>query len=266
MKVTDSTAAHVKLVEDLLSETKKLCREIKDLETQQENSQEIIDAQNVVIRRYREAFERLPYGIYMKNADMKYLYCNEGFAKLFNRTMMDVLGGTDREILSQESADQFSACEQKVWYLGQIMEGEETHVVNGEERMLFVSRRLLRGEASDIASLLGVFIDITETRRQEEQWKQNSLEQSRQIESLKVDLQRADNFAKQQEADFKLMQAGLEEQISELHVELEKRNSELQQKSEERKRAAHLLMSKVSDIEVFIASTKRFLDTSGKAS
>lgn len=266
MKVTDSSAAHVKLIEDLLNETKRLWREVKDLETLQENSQGLIDAQNVVIRRYRDAFERLPYGIYMKNADMRYLYCNEVFAQLFNREMRNVLGRLDREILPMESADQFSSCEQKVWYMGQIQEGEETHVVNGEARTFHVIRRLLRGEAFDIASLLGVCIDITEMRRQEEQWKQASLEQSRQIESLQDDLQRADNRARQQEEDFKRIQTGLEEKISQLDVELNKRKSDLHEQSEERKRTARLLMSKVSDLENFIASTKRFLDTSGMAS
>jgi PAS domain-containing protein len=134
MKLTDACAEQIKLIEDLLKDTKEMWQKIKDLETSKEKSQVIIDAQNFMIRRCNAAFEQLPYGIYMKDADMKYLYCNGAYAQMINMRTLDILGNTDREILSQESADKYSACEQRVWYLGQVMEGEENHFVDGEER------------------------------------------------------------------------------------------------------------------------------------
>jgi PAS domain-containing protein len=96
MRLADSSAEQIKLIEDLLQKTKVMWQKIKDLETSQDNCQMIIDAQNVVIRRYRVAFEQLPYGIYIKNADMKYLYCNEAYAQLINMRMIDDVGRTDR--------------------------------------------------------------------------------------------------------------------------------------------------------------------------
>jgi PAS domain S-box-containing protein len=266
MRLADSSAEQIKLIEDLLKETKVMWQKIKDLETSQDNCQMIIDAQNVVIRRYRIAFEQLPYGIYIKNADMKYLYCNEAYAQMINMRMIDILGRTDREILSQESSDQYSACEQRVWYLDQVMEGEENHFVNDEERTFHVVRRLIKGENYDIPSLLGILIDITETKHREKKAKQLSLEQSRQIESLMSDVEQAHKFTKQQEEEFRMLRASLEMQISLRDVELERLRSELQLQTAERKKAAHVLLTKVSDLQNFVASAQKYLDSSGKAS
>jgi PAS domain S-box-containing protein len=265
MKLTDASAEQIKLIEDLLKETKEMWRKIKDLETSQENGQVIIDAQNVVIRRYNAVFEQLPYGIYMKNADMKYLYCNEAYAQMINMRTLDILGNTDREILSQESADKYSACEQRVWYLGQVVEGEENHFVNSEEKTFHVVRKLMKGGAYDIACLLGVLIDVTDRKRQEEQWKQIFLEQSRQIESLVSDVEQAHKFAKRQEEDSRALQASLEMQISLRDVELKRRRTELQQQSTEREKAAHILLTKVSDLQNFVVSTQKYLDSSREA-
>lgn len=265
MKLTEASAVQIKLIENLLKETKEMWQKIKDLETVQENSQVIIDAQNVVIRRYRVAFEQLPYGIYIKDADMKYLYCNEAYAQLINMRTIDILGRTDREILSQEIADQYSACEQRVWYLGQEMEGEENHLVNGEEKTLLVIRKLIRGENYDIPCLLGILIDITEAKRREDQSKKLSLEQSHQIGSLMREAEHSLKFAKQQEEEFKMLRASLEMQISLRDVELEKLRSELQQQTAKRKKAAHVLLTKVSALQNFVASSQKYLDSSGKA-
>ncbi len=261
MKLTDTSAEQIKLIEHLLKETKEMWQKIKDLETMQEDSQVIIDAGKVVISRYRVAFEQLPYGIYMKNADMRYLYCNDAYAQMIHMRTIDILGRTDREILSQESADQYSACEQRAWYLGQVVEGEENHFVNGEKRTFLAVRRLVKGEDYDIASLLGVLIDITERKRQEEHWNQRFLEQCRQIESLMSDVERSHNFAKEQEEDFKALRASLEMQISLRDVELERRRSELQQRSKERKKVAHILLTKVSDLQNLVASAQKYLDS-----
>jgi hypothetical protein len=201
----------------------------------------------------------------VKNADMKYIYCNGAYAQMINMRTTDILGNTDREILSQESADKYSACEQRVWYLGQVMEGEENHFVDGEERTFHVVRRLVKGGDYDIASLLGILIDTTERIRQEEQWKQISLEQSRQIERLMSDVEQARKFAKRQEEDSRALQARLEMQISLRDVELKRRRAELQQQSTESEKAARILLTKVSDLQNFVASTQEYLDSSREA-
>jgi hypothetical protein len=114
-------------------------------------------------------------------------------------------------------------------------------------------------------SLLGILIDITERIRQEERWKQISLEQSSQIESLMSNVEQAHKFAKRQEEDSRALQASLEMQISLRDVELKKRRNELQQQSTEREKAAHILLTKVSDLQNFVASTQQYLDSSREA-
>ncbi len=171
MKLTDISAEQIKLIEDLLRETKEMWQQIRDLETFKENCEGILNAQNVVIRQYRMAFKHLPYGIYMKNADMKYLYCNKGYARILNMQITDILGRYSHEILSQEIANKYLASENRVWYLGQVVEEKEIYFINCEKRMFHVVRRLIQGDKNDLACLLGVLIDVTETKRQEEECK-----------------------------------------------------------------------------------------------
>jgi hypothetical protein len=140
------------------------------------------------------------------------------------------------------------------------MEGEENHLVNGEEKTFLVIRRLIRGENYDIPCLLGILIDVTEAKSREEQSKKLSLEQSHQIGSLMREAEHSLKFAKQQEEEFKRLRASLEMQISLRDVELEKLRSDLQQQTAERKRAAHVLLTKVSDLQNFVASSKKYLD------
>ncbi len=260
MKLTDASAEQIRLIEDLLKKTKELWQKIRDLETSQDNCQGIMDAQNAVISQYRMAFKHLSYGIYIKNADMKYLYCNEVYAQFLNMRTIDILGRTDAEILSQESAEKYSASEKRVWYLGQAVEEEENHFINGDERTFHVVRRLIKGEKHDLASLLGILIDITEMKHREEQSKQLSLEQSRQIESLISEVEQAHKFTKQQEEECKMLRASLEMQIALRDTELERLLNELQQQTAERKKAAHVLLTKVSDLQNFVASSQKYLD------
>jgi PAS domain S-box-containing protein len=174
-----------KLIEDLLKQTKKMQKRIMDLEISLYACQINLDAQKVETSLYRIAFEQLPYGIYIKNADMKYLFCNEAYARMINKRPENIQGKTDRDLFPQESTDHYSAVEQRVWYSGQAMEAEESHTVNGKDRTFLASRRLVRDEERDITKLLGFLIDVTEL-------KQLLVDKSEQIEvdRLKNEVQR----------------------------------------------------------------------------
>jgi PAS domain S-box-containing protein len=265
MRLADSGAEQIKLIEELLKETKGLWQKIKELESSQENCQVIIDAQKVAIGRYRTAIKYLPYGIYVKDSEMKYLFCNEAYAQLINMRPLDIRGRTDWELFSRQRAAKYLAGEQRVWHSSEAMEVEETHFVNGEERTFLAARRLIKGEEGNITNLLGVLIDITERKRQEEQWKQHSLERFRQIESLMSDVEKALKFAGQQEDSFNKLRASLEMQISLRDAELERLRNEFQQHVEAEKKTAHILLTKVADLHDFVASVQKYLDSLGKA-
>jgi PAS domain S-box-containing protein len=260
MSLTDITAEQIKLIEDLLKETKEMWQQIKDLEAFKENCQGILDAQKAVISQYRMAFKYLPYGIYIKNSDKKYLYCNDAYAQLLNMKTKDILGRTDQEILSQKSAEKYLASENRVWCIAEVVEEEENHLVRGEERTFHVVRKLIKGEQYERACLLGVLIDVTDRKRQEAHREQLSLEQSQQVESLTREVEQAREFAKQLEKNFRALRAGLEMQISMCNVELKRREGELQRQAEEKEKAARILLLKVSDLQNWVASTQKYLD------
>lgn len=101
------------LIEDLLKQTKKIQKRIMDLEISLYACLIKLDAQKVDTSQYRLAFKQLPCGIYLKDVDMKYLFCNEAYARIINKRPEDIQGKTNRELFQEESADHYSEGEQR---------------------------------------------------------------------------------------------------------------------------------------------------------
>ncbi len=102
-----------KLIEDLLKQTKKMQKRIMDLEISLYSCQINLDVQEVETSQYRLASKQLPYGIYMKDADMKYVFCNEAYARMINKRPEDIPGKTNREMFPPKSADHYSEGERR---------------------------------------------------------------------------------------------------------------------------------------------------------
>jgi PAS domain S-box-containing protein len=250
VRLADASAEQIKLIEELLMETKEMWQRIRDLEKSLENCQAMVDSQKIAISRYRTAFKQLPCGVYVKDADMKYLFCNDAYARMINMRLEDVPGKADRELFSQEKAVKLLAGEKQVWHSGRVMESEEKHLVIGEERTFLVARRLFRGDEGDVPHLLGILVDITERKRQEEQLEQLSLACSLQNESLMIEVEQAHAAAKQQEDNIRTLRTDLEKHISLRDVELEGLKSRLRQ---------HL--AKIANLQSLVDSTKKYLDS-----
>lgn len=249
VRLADASAEQIQLIEDLLKETKEMWQRIRDLEKSMDNCQATVEFQKMAISRYRNAFKHLPYGVYVKNADMKYLFCNDAYAKMINRRPDDFPGKTDRELFSQETAVTLSAGEKPVWHSGTMLESEEKHLVMGEERTFLAARRLFRGD-EDLPHLLCILVDITKRKFQVERLEQLTLACSLQNESLTIEIELAKAAAKRQENDLRTLRTDLEKQISLRDVELDRLRTILRQ---------HL--AKIAGLQNLVDSTKNYLDS-----
>jgi hypothetical protein len=63
-----------KLIDDLLKQMKKMQKRIMDLEISLYSCQINLDVQKVKTSQYHLAFKQMPCGIYLKDADMKYVF------------------------------------------------------------------------------------------------------------------------------------------------------------------------------------------------
>ena len=194
MKLADASARQIQLIVDLLEETRETWRRIRDLDKSLANCHATIDSQKIAISRYRRAFKYLPCGVYMKDADKRYLFCNDACARMMNLRPQDFQGKTDHDLFPEETALRWSAGEKLVSPSGPVAESEEKHRVAGEERTLLVARRIVSGDEADVAYLLGILVDITEIKRREEAL-QADLE--RQFSVRKAELEKWSNGLRQ---------------------------------------------------------------------
>jgi PAS domain S-box-containing protein len=190
VKLADASARQIKLIVDLLEETKETWRRIRDLEKSLESCQATVDNQKIALSRSRRAFKNLPYGVYVKDTNMRYLYCNDAYAMMMNLRPADFKGKTDRDLFSEEIAIKLSEREKQVRHSGRVTESEEKHLVHAKERTFLVARRIFKGDEGDGPCLLGIMVDITDMKNKEEALR---IDLEKQISQRDIELEQLRN-------------------------------------------------------------------------
>jgi two-component system cell cycle sensor histidine kinase/response regulator CckA len=132
--------------------------------------------------REREALLRsllahIPCGVFWKDRASIYLGCNDHFAR--DRGVSspgEVIGQTDYELgLAPEEADQSRASDRQVLNTATpLLNVEETHArPNGVKVTLLTSRVPMRDGSGAVVGVLGVYQDVSDRKRLEEQLRQS---------------------------------------------------------------------------------------------
>ena len=130
--------------------------------------------------KYRTLVENIPQKIFMKDRDSKYLSVNESFARDLGVGPADIAGKTDYSFFPKDLADKYRADDFKIMETAQTEEFEEKYLLEGRETWVHTIKTPVRDENGKIIALLGVFWDITERRRAE----QEILRQKQYFETL----------------------------------------------------------------------------------
>jgi PAS domain S-box-containing protein len=106
--------------------------------------------------------------IYLKDVEGRYRLINAAGARFLGRNPSDVVGKTDRDLMSIESMNGIAANDQEVLRTGQGITVEETLSTAGVTRTFLSTKNALRDTDGKIAGVLGISLDVTERRRMEE--------------------------------------------------------------------------------------------------
>ncbi|MCY1081862.1 PAS domain-containing sensor histidine kinase [Archangium lansingense] len=124
---------------------------------------------------FRRILDALPYPIFWKGRDLRYLGCNAAFASITGLASPDVVVGlTDYELpWRKEDADFYRACDQQVLQSGQPLPECEEPVrgSDGQQRWTQTSKVPLRDGEGAICGVLGILIDVTERREAQAQFQ-----------------------------------------------------------------------------------------------
>ncbi len=112
--------------------------------------------------------DNVPYCIFWKDKESRYLGCNKNFAALDGRSdPRELVGKTDYDMAWRQHADSYRAFDRATMERGVPLLNQEevTHDDKGREMVILTSKVPLRNEAGEVIGLLGIIVDITDRKR-----------------------------------------------------------------------------------------------------
>jgi PAS domain S-box-containing protein len=112
--------------------------------------------------------DNVPYSIFWKDQDSRYLGCNKNFAALDGSfDPRQLVGKTDFDMAWRAHAEDYQRFDRQTMDLGQpqLHQEEITHDDQGREMVILTSKVPLRNDQGDVIGLLGIIVDITERKR-----------------------------------------------------------------------------------------------------
>lgn len=119
--------------------------------------------------RLQTLLDNSPAGIYLKDADGKYLLLNREYGRILGQTPDRVVGKTDAELLPPDLAERLRRNDLAVLMTGAPINIEKTMVVNGENRNFISTKFPLLDSKGWPVAVGSMSIDITDRKRLEEQ-------------------------------------------------------------------------------------------------
>ena len=123
----------------------------------------------------RSVIAHIPAGVFWKDRDSVLRGCNDRFARDHGfGAPAEVVGKTDRDLpVAPAEAARFAADDRRVMATGEAVHAEETQTrPDGRVVTLLTSKVPLRDAAGAVTGVLGVYQDVTDQKRLEEQYRQ----------------------------------------------------------------------------------------------
>ena len=143
--------------------------EIKNLTLQElQKNKDILDLQTTFLNNI---LNTIPDLIWIKDLNGKYLTCNHIFQKLYNKSLDDIIGKTDYDLVDKNLADFFTADDLKTIQVDSLTKSEHyLNFVDGSHKGLYEAAKTpIRSSDGQVIGVLGIAHDITLQREREKE-------------------------------------------------------------------------------------------------
>lgn len=135
---------------------------------------------------YHSLVESLPQNIFRKDLDGRFTFVNQRFCQTIQKTSEEILGQTDFDIFPAALAEKYQRDDRLIIQKGEILEMvEENQPLEGSKIFVHVVKIPIYDAQGRINGIQGIFWDITERKRAEEQLKQTYAELAKSEEALR---------------------------------------------------------------------------------
>ena len=117
--------------------------------------------------RYRTLVEHLPQRIYLKDAGLRFVSCNEAFARDFGLDPAQVVGKKDDDLYAAAEAERSRREDRQVLAGGKVVEIEEEYAAGGQRIWVDAIKTPVRNADGEVTGLLGILWDVTARREAE---------------------------------------------------------------------------------------------------
>ncbi len=159
---------HDKVLEKF-STIEKIINEIAEL------PQKVIEFKELATQRQGETealwtiFENIPQKLYVKDKNSSYVFCNEKYANDLRITPDEIVEKTDYDFFPEDLAAKYASDDRRIIEAGKSEDIEERYIRDGEECWIHTVKTPVLDEHGNIGGILGVFWDITEQKKTEEE-------------------------------------------------------------------------------------------------
>jgi sigma-B regulation protein RsbU (phosphoserine phosphatase) len=135
---------------------------------------------------YHSLVETLPQSIYRKDLEQRFTFVNQLFCQSLGRNAAEILGRTDADFYPPKQAAKYEREDRRVIETRKTFGAvEERALPGGEKNYVQVVKTPLYDAHGNVIGLQGIFWDITEQKRAEEQIRQATAELGRSREALR---------------------------------------------------------------------------------
>ncbi|MBE7503499.1 MAG: PAS domain S-box protein [Verrucomicrobiales bacterium] len=130
---------------------------------------------------YHSLVEHLPQAIFRKDIDGRFTFANQRFCQSVGKSLEELVGQTDFDLFPPDLAAKYRQDDRHVLTTGQSLDLVEDHHRPGQDpRFMHVVKTPLRDAAGDVVGVQGIFWDVTDRKRTEDQLRKlaRAVEQS----------------------------------------------------------------------------------------
>ncbi|MHC1764745.1 MAG: PAS domain S-box protein [Verrucomicrobiia bacterium] len=155
---------------------------VEDITERKSREEELRNSETL----YHSLVETLPQNIFRKDLNERFTFANQRFCQSLGRPLEEILGKTDFDFFPPELAEKYQQDDRRIMETGESFETVEEHVPPGGEKLYVnVVKTPLYDSKGNIIGLQGIFWDITERRRAEEDLRRTTVELAKSREELR---------------------------------------------------------------------------------
>jgi PAS domain S-box-containing protein len=119
---------------------------------------------------YHSLVETLPVCLFRKDCEGRFAFANHPFCAELRRPLADIVGKTDQDLYPMELAQKYMSDDQRIIETGEVFEDIEEHpCADGGKSYVRILKAPLRDSRDEVIGMQGIFWDITDRKRAEEE-------------------------------------------------------------------------------------------------